>query len=262
VNIRQLLAAGGLIVATMMVGACTSLIGPPVGSCACASLSTMVPWPVSEDQALSAARGYVTGSDLEAGRSSIEPQHVYAVIAPEGLVLVDGDEANVLEAVFLSALPSEPGRSITPREAIDAARAFLDAHPASPVVTGEPMVEETAPALDAVSWQDGDRPIVLVAVNASTGEVASFVDVGRRPGLIAATISKAEAARLAIAAFGVANEQALSMEIRVEIDGSGRQRTVWSVGLGVPSPTQSDVYEDGGLVEVDAVTGEASIIKR
>jgi hypothetical protein len=43
--------------------------------------------------------------------------------------------------------------------------------------------------------------------------------------------------------------------------GDRAARGQWAVGLGVPTATQSDVCEHGALVQVDAATGEATVIK-
>jgi hypothetical protein len=47
----------------------------------------------------------------------------------------------------------------------------------------------------------------------------------------------------------------------IDFTASDSQVSTWSIGLGVPSATQADVYEHGALISVDAVTGQATIVK-
>jgi hypothetical protein len=66
--------------------------------------------------------------------------------------------------------------------------------------------------------------------------------------------------RTSIAALGVPGDQATSAELSIDFS-TGSQASAWQIGLGVPSATQADVFEHGALVRIDAITGEATIIK-
>lgn len=256
-------AAAGLVVPLALLAACSGN-GPGVleSSCACGPIPTQVPWPISDDAALNAARLMLGAVDVEIGRASLEPAHVYVGTGGPGFALVCGNSGAVIEAVFLDAIPGDAPRLIQPSRALDAALAFVQQHP-EVRPTGTPGVFEADHALDRVSWIDGGSPTIEVAVNANTGTIVSFVDLRGHPDLVPPTIRSDAALHLAAAAFGVLGEQAPTPpELRVEIDAGGHQRNVWSVGLGVPSATQADVYLHGGLVEVDAVTGAMAIIKR
>lgn len=245
-----------------VLASCSVPVGVgPQPSCACASLQTQVPWPISEAAARQSALTVLASLDPEVGRASQEPVHVLIATGRDGFALIDGDAGTVVEVVFWPALPGSGTRNIAPRQALGAAAAFLAAHP-DLRATGTANVTEPTPGLDLVTWVDAGAASAEIAVNADTGAVASFVDLRSHSGLVAPSLSADAATVLAIAAFGVAGEQGLSPELRVEIDAAGRQRTIWSIGLGVPSATQADVYLSGGVVEVDAATGEATVVKR
>ncbi len=60
--------------------------------------------------------------------------------------------------------------------------------------------------------------------------------------------------------WGVPGETVTSAELTIEFVAESQQ-LAWEVGLGVPSATQADVFEFGALIRIDAVTGEATIVK-
>jgi len=254
---------GTTIVTVAIVGGCSGrLLVAPEGSCACSgAVPSEVPWPIAVDEARTAGTEMLGTTDVEIGRSSQEPVHVYLVTGEPGFALVDGDTGAVIEAAFLWTLPGDAPRFLTLTQARAAAEAFVGQHPELRA-SGTAATAEGEHGLDIVRWMEGGSTSVEVAVNANSGTIASFVDLRGHPHLVAPSIGSDAAFRLAAAAFDVPGEQAPSPpEFRVEIDDHGQQRNIWSVGLGIPTATEADVFEHGGLVEVDAVTGQTSIIK-
>ena len=257
------------IAATLMVGvagvtaSCSGPLGVgPEPSCACASLQTEVPWPVSAASAKQAALEVLGAIDIELGRSSQEPVHVFIASGHDRFALIDGDTGKVAEIVIWPALSVGGTPRISPRQAQDAAIAFLESHP-DLRAPGTANITTSTSGLDHVTWIDAGATSAEITINTDTGTVASFVDLRAHSGLVAPILAADAAMALAIAAFAVPGEQATSQpEFRVEIDPSGRQRTIWSIGLGIPSATEADVYLQGGLVEVDAATGATSIVKK
>jgi len=115
--------------------------------------------------------------------------------------------------------------------------------------------------MEVVAWSDAGRRQIVVSVNGKTGAVASFVDLRGGANLIAPVIAREAAGPRALAAIDLVGEQVLSTEFLVTFDATGAQRSVWSIGLGVPSPTEANVYLNGALVEVDAFSGQTTVVK-
>jgi len=97
-------------------------------------------------------------------------------------------------------------------------------------------------------------------VNASTGDVFAFADLRAQMNVTLPLIGRERATELAIAAFGVPGETVTSADLSIDFS-TGVQASAWDVGLGVPTATQADVFEHGALIRVDAVTGEATVVK-
>ncbi|MGD0248429.1 MAG: hypothetical protein ABSB75_05175, partial [Candidatus Limnocylindrales bacterium] len=95
---------------------------------------------------------------------------------------------------------------------------------------------------------------------ASSGVAFVFLDLRMQLSLALPIVGRDRASELAIAAFGVPGETVTSADLTIDFY-TGSQRSVWAVGLGVPTPTQADVFEHGALVSVDAVTGLATVVK-
>lgn len=260
--IRGALVVGGAVFVLALglgVAAVTGVL--PIG-CACVPTGSPEPtWPVSEARAIATAGTYLTSGDVSLATAPAPDHRLYVLTSPAGVAIVDGESGAALEAAFWAAMPSG-GRTISATRAMGAAGDFLRAHGIAVDGLAAAVDEKGQPGMDLVVWSDAGQANVVVAINAATGEVASFVDLRSGVSLVAPTITGQAAAPRALAVVDVAGEQILGVEFRVEFDAAGRQRSVWSVGLGVPSPTEADVYLDGALVEVDANSGQATIVKR
>jgi hypothetical protein len=259
---RQVVLVGAIAVVAVVALGIAGVAGVFPDGCACASLGSEAPWPVSEQRAIAAARPYLSAGDIGLERSGTSGHRLYVLTAPGGLVLIDGETGSDLEAAFWAAMPDTAQRTIPADAATRNATDFLRLH--SIDVAGlTPAVDASSEVgMDLVAWSDAGGARVMVAVNAATGDVASFTDLRSGVRLVAPTLTRAAAEPRALAVLDVAGEQVLSGDVRVEFDATGTQRSVWSFGLGVPSSTQADVYLDGAVVEVDAHSGEATVVKR
>jgi hypothetical protein len=178
------------------------------------------------------------------------------------VALVDAESGTVLEVVLTDQMPNDPAVSIASSDAQTAAEGFVQRNAGLSTegfTVSVRVMHQAAVAAYEVDWNDPTKFLALV--NASSGVVFAFVDQRPQLNLTAPIVGQARATDAAIAAIGVPGEIVLSAELGTDFGSGESQKWAWSIELGVPSATQADVYEHGALVSVDAVTGQATIVK-
>jgi len=261
-------------VALTLVGAMLlALLPVSVGGCniTCGCTSTPDPnWtppPVTSDEAAvygaKAAGVPVMTAQLMGGPAG---RSFYRTDAPSAVALVDAESGTVLEVVLTDRMPNDAAVAIASRDAQTAAEGFLTRVGLSTEGLTESgrLTQQAGVAAYDVTWKDAGAtatPKFQILVNASTGAVFAFVDLRSQLNLTAPIVGRARATETAIAAIGVPGEIVLSADLGTDFGSGESQKWAWSIGLGVPSATQADVYEHGALVSVDAVTGQATIVK-
>ena len=116
------------------------------------------------------------------------------------------------------------------------------------------MVRQADLAAYRVDWKDSDATHAAtfsVWVNASTGSVFAYVDLRIQLSLTPPIVGRDRATKLAIAAIGIPGETVTSVDLAITFPLTGSQQSLWEVALRVPT----------ALVSVDALTGEAMIVK-
>jgi hypothetical protein len=233
-------------------------------TCACASTPdpNWTPPPIgAEEAAIYAAKAAgvpLMSAQLVVGLSG---RSLYQATAADAVAIVDAESGMVLEVVLTDLMPNDATASVAAVDAQTSAEAFV--HRAGLTTEGFTVSVRTTRqggiAAHEVAWNEPTK--FEAFVNASTGAVFAFVDLRMQLNLTAPLIGRDRATQLAIAALGVPGETVTSADLTIDFTASDSQVSTWSVGLGVPSATQADVYEFGGLVSVDAVTGQTTIVK-
>lgn len=201
----------------------------------------------------------MTGDWIETGGRAIAQTS-----GREAVAFVDGHSGQVLEALRIDRLPSEAGVSVDSAAAQRSAADYLvDAGLAAAVssVSVRHIDRAGAGAFEA-DWTpaDGSTPY-RVFVNATTAEVFGFAALNDG-ALAMPVIGRSRAIELAVAELGVPGETVTSAELTVDCPAGDSPKAIWAIGLGVPTATQADVFENGAYVTVDAVTGQATIVKK
>jgi hypothetical protein len=264
----------GLACAALLLGLLPFGVSGCYVACGCATPPPRpdgtFPGITAAEAALDAARvSGVTGmTAVMIGGPDGEP--FYEATATGTVALVDGYSGTVIEVLFEDKMPNDATGSASTADALAAATAFIDASDPSLLRN---LASGTAPTTDLirpagvaaydVKWTEGPpgkAPTFEVMANASTASVFAYVDRRVYSGLAAPVVGRDRATQLAIAALGVPGETVTSAELTIEFVAESQQ-LAWEVGLGVPSATQADVFEFGALIRIDAVTGEATIVK-
>lgn len=225
-------------------------------ACSCASTPspynggpTPTPLPVSPDQAAAAARPF-TGVAVAANYWSATPENpVYQLSGGETHAFVDGRTGRVLEFFAVDRMPTSDAATITAPMAQAAATEYLVAAGAKVVGMGTVMLQHRASiAFYDVTWPAmGDYGTPEVLVNSATGSVFAFDDLTFAPEfkLKSPVISSAVAVKLAQGS-GYAGGETANYGPELQPDLSSPS---WMVGF------------DDGVLGVDAVTGEVSVMK-
>lgn len=260
-----------LVAAALLFAACAPRLSTPEPSCACTHGPTGqgTPWPVSPADALVVAGRAVDAVDA----ASMAPFDVagrriygYDDVARTSHVFVDGDAARLLEVVLVPALPIGPSTTVGAAAARAAAERYV-ARLGLGSAGGAPAVVVARGADVAwyrVEWAATSGPggrALSVDVEAVRGEPFALLDRSSGIELAAPTVGRAAAERTALGTLSDPSEQVLSAELRPTFD-AGRQGWTWQIGLGVPLADQPGVYARGGVVDVDAVSGTATVVKR
>ena len=194
----------------------------------------------------------------------------FQATAPGTTALVEGYHSAVLEVFFEDRMPNDATGSASTAQALAAATAFIDAidpsllrNLASGTTPTVELIRVAGVAAYDTKWTEGPpskSPTFEVMTNASTALVFAYVDRRVYTRLATPVVGRERATQLAIAAMGVPGETVTSAELTIEFVAESQQ-LAWQVGLGVPTATQADVFEQGALISIDAATGEATIVK-
>ena len=189
----------------------------------------------------------------------------YRATAPNTVAFVDALSGIVVEVVLLDRMPSDATVSAAPELADTAARTFMlrTGLDTQGLAVSVQQVRKAGVAAYDVEWAQlgtGGGPKSAVYVNASTGAVFAYLDLRMQLSVTAPLVGQTRATELAISALGVPGEQVTSADLAIDF-ATGSQTSAWEIGLGVPTATQADVFEHGARVRVDAVTGDATIVK-
>jgi hypothetical protein len=262
-------------VATIAAGAALLALLPfslsgcnPGISCACASPAdpNLTPPPISADQAANSAAKFAGVPSMQAGLGYVlAGRQLYLATATGAVAFVDAVSGVVLEVVLTEQMPDGDAAPIAITDAQTAAEAYLARVGLSTDGMAESarLLHQAGISAYEVDWVEESAvttPRFQVMVNAATGVVFAFVDQRPQLKLTAPLLGRNRAATLAIAAMAVPGEVVTSADLSFDF-GTGAQASSWDVGLGVPMPAQPDVYEHGAYIRVDAVTGEAVIVK-
>ena len=252
--------AGAMLLALLpvSVGGCNI-------TCGCSSTPdpNWTPPPITADEAAiygaKAAGVPVMTAQLAGGLAG---RQFYETTAANAVALVDAESGMVLEVVLTDRMPNDDTVSTASSDAQTAAETFVHRNTGLSTegfTVSVRVMHQAGVAAYEVAWNDPTKFQVLV--NASTGAVFAFVDLRMQLNLTAPIVGRARATETAVAALGVPGETVTSADLTIDFGSGDSQVSSWSIGLGVPSATQADVYEHGALVSVDAVTGQTTIVK-
>lgn len=244
-------------------------------TCACAATPdpNWTPQPITAQQAAFYAAkvaGRASGTIDNPSMTAIpmngpNGRAFYQATAPDFLALVDSTSGSVVEVVLEDQLPSDATVSASASDARTSAEAFMQrGGNLEGLSESAQVVRQADLAAYRVDWKDSGETQAAtfsVWVNASTGSVFAFVDLRMQLNLTPPIVGRDRATKLAIAALGIPGETATSVDLAITFPLTGSQQSLWEVAFGVPTATQTDVFEHGALVSVDAVTGEAMIVK-
>ena len=249
--------AMGLGVLILVAG----FIVTPACGCATAADPNWTPPPVTAGEAAVYA-AKVAGLPSMSVDLGIGPdgRSLYVATAPNAVAYVDAVSGSVVEVVLEDRLPNDATVSVSSAGAIAVAQVFLQHVGFTDLVGSSRAINQAGVAAYMVTWSDAAGVAKLeIAVNAATGDVFAYADLSVQMNVTPPLIGRTRATELAIAAFGVPGETVTSAELAIDF-GTGSHSS-WQVGLGVPTATQADVFEQGALISIDAVTGEATIVK-
>jgi hypothetical protein len=260
-------------VALTLVGAMLlALLPVSVGGCniTCGCTSTPGPnWtppPITSDQAAVYGAKFAGVQAMTAqSAGGLAGRQFYETTAPNAVALVDAESGMVLEVVLTDRMPNDASvsASVNPQTAAEGFLARVGLSTEGLTESGQ-LTQQAGVAAYDVTWKDAvttATPKLQVFVNAATGAVFAFVDLRFQPNLTAPIVGRGRATETAIATIGIPDEIVLSADLGADFGSGDAQVWAWSIGLGVPSATQADVYEHSALVSVDAVTGQATIVK-
>jgi hypothetical protein len=250
------LGLGGLILVA-------GFIVPPACGCASTPDANWTPPPVTAGEAaIYAAK--IAGLPSMSADFTVGPggRSFYLATAPNAVAFVDAVSGYVVEVVLEDRMPNDAKVSISGVGALAVAQVFVQrSMDVTGLVGSSRAINQAGVSAYLVTWSDTSGVAELeIGVNASTGDVFAYADFRPQINVAPPMIGRARATELAIAAMGIPGETATSAELTIDFT-TGSQVSAWDVGLGVPTATQADVFEHGALIRVDAVTGEATIVK-
>jgi hypothetical protein len=246
---------GGLI---LVVGLLTTT------ACGCATTAdaNWTPPPVTPGEAAVFA-AKIAGLPSMSADLAIGPggRSLYVATAPGAVAYVDAVSGSVVEMVLEDRMPNDSTVSVSGAGALAVAQVFLAQRGLTDVVGSFRAINQGGVSAYLVTWSDAAGvPRLEIAVNAATGDVFAYADLRVQMNVTPPLIGRTRATELAIAAFGVPGETVTSAELAIDF-WTGSQVSTWNVGLGIPTATQADVFEQGAYITVDAVTGEATVVK-
>lgn len=259
---------------------------PGAPSPACSSGPDPSPLAVSEARAIALSEAFTGESGTVSSWMGSGPAGVIAVRGTTWVAVIDGASAAVLEAFRAkpdivppdvgppswSPAPSPSQAADQSREsAVAAAAKYFTGHDITlPAAAPSTTPTTVGPAGWLLTWSDAAGvPSIEAVVCAADGTAQVMAWRDRRATWPLATpyLDRDEAITLAIARMnaddGRSDEQLISAELQTSFPAVGAS-VAWMVGVGKPVPDPSDggvVWEFGGALSVDAVTGAIERIK-
>jgi len=259
----------GYIAVAMLQGLLPLTVGACNVTCACASTPdpNWTPAPVSAQEATAAAAKFAAGSSgtqpsgLVASLTYSGQDHpLYVVLGPTVGAVVDARGGLVLEFVAIDALPDSDQVAISDADAAARATSFLSdrGRDAGILVPTTALRPGGATSVYVVTWapQAGGAVQISVSIDPSSGTPFAFADERFGVSLVPPSIGAAAAGRLALAAVSTPGLVVLSSDFRLDLE-----HPYWDVNLASPSASASAAPDHGASVQVDAVTGAASVGK-
>ncbi|MGA3029575.1 MAG: hypothetical protein ABSE58_02400 [Candidatus Limnocylindrales bacterium] len=238
------------------------IAGLAPGGCACTSTPspyaggpTPTPLPISDSHAAAATRPF-TGVTMTAsywGAAAGEP--IYELTGGNKYAFVDAETGRVLEVFDVDQLPAADAITITAASAQAAATAYLrEAGVGTVGLTASVALQHRAStAFYDVTWPEAaDYVTPEVLVNATTGSVFAYDDLGFAPKVKLAPPVLSSAAALALAQasiYAVGQATGSPPDFQVVPGTSGEPLLSWWVGF------------NDGVLSVDAATGQVAIVK-
>jgi hypothetical protein len=235
-------------------------------SCACASPAdpNWTPPPVSAAEAAAHAARVAGLSTMTAEfAGSLQGRSIYQATALKTLAFVDAESGAVLEVLAVDQMPTEATTERPSAAAKSAALSFLATAGLSTdglTVAGSINTSAGVSAYD-FTWTDSlGSAKFLISVNPATGSVFAYVDLRANLPLARPMVGQARATQLAIDTDGRPGNQFIAADLSIDF-GTGVQVSTWLVSLGVPTATDPNVYEHGAAIQIDALTGAATVLK-
>ena len=250
----------------------TGAAQPLLPSCACATMTTHEPgWTPSPPPPLP-----MSVAESKTAKFSGVPMKVdgewfdlgdRVVIRTTGTgatAMVDGNSGEVIVAVRTDLLADTDELVVTDVESVADATAYLRHVSLSPdglIAQTRLLPSNLGSAVEVTFAAAGNpAPRYRLFVNGMTGQVFAFA-IGSFAEAGVPVVGRAEAIRRAQEAIPEQGQLVLSAELQFDT-WSVSPTWTWQIGLGVPTATQADVFEGGGYVTVDAVSGETTVVKR
>ena len=245
-------------------------------------MTTSTPYPVSDEAAIAAAQRFLGATGLAVYTKSLGQVPALLLTGAGSAVVVDGTTGRVLQYFALAPAVGLPDGAIplwspAPIPAVgginDAAAAiavastWLAKHGITAAKEAGRATYDTIPGANAwrVSLPGHGHPVeVRVSV---AGTVVGY-QVGDRPlPLSLPSLDRDAAITLAVQRMAHLDGRSDDRVIAAEFEGglqADQQRIVWSIMVGVPEPDPSTggvMWAFGGAIEVDAITGELTVLK-
>jgi hypothetical protein len=256
----------------------------PVGQPACSHgpMTAPTPYPVSDEVAIASAERFLGATGLGVYTRDLAETPAVLLTGPDAATIVDGATGRVLQ-VFAhapdiagpdgappdwSSAPSAAPSVQTVASAIAAARAWLQQRAVQPAPgRDQARLDDGDPAARAwvVTLRGPDGRVLDLRV-APDGRVVGYQVEGTPLGLSLPRYSRDAAIAIAIAKVraldGRTDDELTSAQFTGTLSATG-ERLTWIVVAGVPQPDPSygTVWALGGAVEVDAVSGEVTVLK-
>ena len=275
-GVRTMTGCGGEVI-TVPAGQAA-----PSPACSSGPMTPPTPYPVSDEAAVAAAEQFLGTKGLSVYTKDLAEAPALLLTGPDAAAVVDGTTGRVLQAFAhapdvgspdgaapqWSAAPSAAPSIRSAAEAIGAARAWLGQR-AVQLAPGagraaldgaDPRAQAWAVTLEGADGRELDLRV------APDGRVVGYQMAGAPLPLTLPRYSRDAAIALAVAKMraldGGADDQLTSAQFTGGLSSTG-ESLAWIVGAGVPQPDPSygTVWALGGAVQVDAVTGEVTVLK-
>ena len=252
---RPLIVATLIVAASIVLSGCAGLFVHSACGCTSSPYKGASPtaWPVSASQAAATAQKFA-GVVMRADQWEPSAGPLYELTDGNSYASVDGETGRLLQSFRLDRMPTKDASTVVAADGLTAASAYLDNAGVSTIGLTTSVQSQTLKSIAYldVTWQDPDGTARLeVLVNASTGTVFGFEDLGFGPkfSLAVPIVDQTAAMRLAQSSTFEAGAQAMSTDFEVTPGGSGEPAFQWLV-----------VFNDG-VLSVDAATGEVASLK-